>query len=97
MSDISMSADTMSSIATESLASGAEFVSETSNTIASGASDEGSNDMVQAVIGAEVVSPTDDYIGTGTDFSSTGTDVNIQNAIQTTLMSGMGSIADKIA
>ena len=40
---------------------------------------------------------TQDYIGAGTDFSSTGTDVNVQQAVNTTLESGFGSITDVLA
>ncbi len=52
--------------------------------------------MEQTIIGAEVASRTSDYLGSGPDFTSTGTDVDVQQAINSTLMSGTGSIANKI-
>jgi hypothetical protein len=51
-----------------------------------------------AVAGAEVASRTEDFFGAGTDFSSTGTDYDVQQTVhQAVFDTGLGSITDKIA
>ncbi|BDQ36137.1 hypothetical protein SYK_04970 [Pseudodesulfovibrio nedwellii] len=97
MSDISISTDTVQSIAMDNMLSGPESVGEESSIIASGMNARGVDSMEQAVAGLEVASRTEEFFGAGTDFSSTGTDVDIQQAISSTLDTGIGSITDKIA
>jgi len=97
MSDISISTDTIQSIAMDNLLSGPESVGEDSSIIASGMNKGGIDSMEQAVAGLEVASRTEEFFGSGTDFSSTGTDVDIQQAVSSTLDTGIGSIADEIA
>ena len=94
MSDISISTDTMSSMALESQISGAESIN--TNTIMSGANQHGLDSLEQTVAGAEVASRTTEFFGSGTDLSSTGTDIDVAQAINTSLMDGTGSITDKI-
>lgn len=97
MSDISISTDTVQSIAMDNILSGPESVAEESSIIASGINPRGMDSMEQAVAGLEVASRTEEFFGAGTDFSSTGTDTDIQQAISSTLDTGVGSITDKIA
>jgi len=97
MSDISISTDTIQSISMDNLLSGPESVGEDSSIIASGMNKGGIDSMEQAVAGLEVASRTEEFFGSGTDFSSTGTDVDIQQAVSSTLDTGIGSIADEIA
>ncbi|WP_319544025.1 hypothetical protein [uncultured Pseudodesulfovibrio sp.] len=97
MSDLSISTDTIQSIAMDKMLSGPESVGEQSSIIASGINERGIDSMEQAVAGLEVASRTEEFFGSGTDFSSTGTDIDIQQAVSSTLDTGMGTIADKIA
>ncbi len=97
MSDISISDTTISSMAIENQASGADWLQETaSSTVLSGISPDGPDSQEQAVAGLEVASRTSEFFGSGTDFSSTGTDIDVAQAINTTLLSGQGSITNKI-
>jgi len=96
MSDFSISAMSMASKAVDNQMASIEGAGETVSTVMSGSSNQ-HKESEQAIIGSEVSSRTQDYIGTGTDFSSTGTDVDIQQTVNTTLESGFGSIADIIA
>ena len=96
MSDFSISAMSMASKAVDNQMSSIEGAGETVSTVMSGSSDQ-NKESEQAIIGTEVSSRTQDYIGSGTDFSSTGTDVDVQQTVNTTLESGFGSIADVIA
>ncbi|QGY41316.1 hypothetical protein GM415_14665 [Pseudodesulfovibrio cashew] len=97
MSDISISASSPLSMALESVATGAEMTADESGTVMSGVSPNGLDTQEQTVVGAETVDKTTEYIGAGTDFSSTGTDIDVAQAISQTLAEGMGNIADKIA
>jgi len=97
MSDISISANSMSSMALDNQASGAESIRDTTSTMASGFNQEGLDSQEQAVAGAEVASRTTEFFGSGSDLSSTGTDIDVAQAISTTLSDGQGSITDKIA
>jgi len=96
MSDLSISNMTMSSMALDSQLSGVESISDSSSTIASGANEGGLDSMEQTVAGAEVASKTTEFFGSGTDLSSTGTDIDVAQAISTSIMDGTGSITDKI-
>lgn len=96
MSDFSISASTMSSLASENQAAGAESVKDITSTVVSGVNKEGSDSQEQAVAGAEVASRTTEFFGSGTDLGSTGTDIDISQAINSTLMSGQGAITDKV-
>lgn len=96
MSNISISADSINAIAMESQASGAETIRDNSTTVMSSADNRDVDTAELSAIGTETVSRTQDYIGSGTDFSSTGTDVDVQHAVSSAIMSGTGSIADKI-
>lgn len=52
----------------------------------------------QSDIAGQVASRTRDYLGSGTDLSSAGTDNNIQQAVNAALQeTGVGTIADEIA
>jgi len=75
---------------------GPESIKETTSEVASGANQGGLDSMEQAVAGAEVASRTTEFFGNGTDFSSTGTDIDIQQAISASITDGMGTIADKV-
>ena len=99
MSDISISMDTIQSISMDNQLLGPESIGDSSDEIGSGINPTGGMDnREQTVAGLEVVSRTEDYLGTGTDFSSTGTDVDIQQTMhQLAAETGIGSIADKIA
>ncbi len=97
MSDISISADTMQSMAFDNQLSGPESIKDTTSEIASGVNQgSGMDSMEQTVAGAEVASRTTDFLGAGPDFSSTGTDIDVQHAISSTMADGMGSITDKV-
>lgn len=96
MSDFSISAMSMASKAVDNQMAGVEASSDSYSTVMSGSSNLHS-ESEQAIVGTEVSSRTEDYIGAGPDFSSTGTDIDVQQAISTTLESGFGSIADVIA
>lgn len=96
MPDFSISAMSMASKAVDNQMASIEGAGETVSTVMSGSSDQ-NKESEQTIIGTEVSSRTQDYIGAGTDFSSTGTDVNVQQAVNTTLESGFGSITDVIA
>jgi hypothetical protein len=99
MSDISISADTIQSISMDNQLLGPESISDYHDEIGSGVNTVGGMDSrEQTVAGTEVASRTEDYLGTGTDFSSTGTDVDIQQTLhQVAADTGIGSITDKIA
>lgn len=92
MSDYSISAMSVSSIAFENQASGAESVPDFTSTLGSGLNEGGADTMEQIVAGSEVASKTTEFYGNGTDLSSTGTDVDIAQAINSTL----GMITDKV-
>ncbi|MEF2229528.1 MAG: hypothetical protein V3571_01230 [Pseudodesulfovibrio sp.] len=95
MSDFGISVMSMAAQGMENQISGFEASRETIRTDMSGS---GPQHMAseQAIIGTEVVSRTDDYFGAGTDFSSTGTDVDIRTTANNILESGYGSITDTI-
>jgi hypothetical protein len=99
MSDISISADTVQSMSMDNQLRGPESIRDHSDEIGSGINTVGGMDnREQAVAGLEVASRTEDYLGAGTDFSSTGTDVDIQQTLhQVAADTGIGTIADKIA
>lgn len=96
MSDISISAMTMSSMALENQMSGAESIKDTSSTVISGVNEQGADPNDMAVAGAEVASRGSEFFGNGTDLSSTGTDIDTAQAINTSLHQGNGTIADKV-
>ena len=96
MSDISISSMTMSSMAYDNQMQGAETVKETSRESMSGinmAGIDSSNE--QAVVGLEVASRTNEYIGASPDFSSTGTEFDFVQAANS-MQDGNGTIADKV-
>jgi hypothetical protein len=78
---------------------GPESISDYGQEIGSGINPTGGLDnREQTVAGLEVASRTEDYLGAGTDFSSTGTDVDIQQTVhQMAVDTGIGSITDEIA
>jgi hypothetical protein len=94
MSGLSMSADSVSTISFDNQLSAAETVKDTTSTVMSAVNKGGIDSLEQTVAGAEVASRTTEFFGSGTDFSSTGTDIDTQQAVNNTLMSGTGSIAD---
>jgi len=96
MSDITISNTTLSSMALDNQLAAPESVKDTTNEIASGMNEGGLDTLEQTVAGAEVASKTSEFFGSGTDFSSTGTDIDVQQAISATIADGMGTIADKI-
>ncbi len=96
MSDISISTMTMQSMAFDNQLSGLESIKDSTSEICSGVNQGGLDTMEQTVAGAEVASRTTEFFGVGTDFSSTGTDLDIQQAISSTMANGMGTIADKV-
>lgn len=96
MSDISISANSPLSMALDNAASSNEIVADNAQTVISGRNPEGADTQEQTVAGTEVASRTADYLGSGPDWSSTGTDNEFAKAIEATLNEGMGSIADKI-
>ena len=77
MSDFSVSVMSMASKAVDNQMSGYELSNDTIRTDLSGVSNE-RKESEQTIVGAEVASRTEDYIGAGTDLSSTGTDVNVR-------------------
>ncbi|EGB13634.1 hypothetical protein DND132_0417 [Pseudodesulfovibrio mercurii] len=99
MSDISISTDTVQGMSLGNQLFGPESVRDYNDEIASGINTAGGLDnREQAVAGLEVASRTQDYLGAGTDFSSSGTDIDIQQAVhQAAADTGIGTIADKIA
>jgi len=96
MSDISISTMTVQSMALGNQLAGPESIKETTSEVASGANKGGMDSLEQAVAGAEVASRTTEFFGSGTDLGSTGTDLDIQQAISSTITEGMGTITDKI-
>ena len=97
MSDISISNDTIQSMGLDSQLPGGESLDNASSEISSGMNEGGGDTLEMTVAGTEVRSRTEEFFGSGTDFSSTGTDVDIQQAVSATLESTIGSIADEIA
>ena len=101
MPNISISSDSMAAMASDAQASSASMSSLTAkdetSQIMSGENKGGVDSLELAVAGGETASRTTEYFGSGTDFSSTGTDVDIAQAINTTLIDGQGSITDKVA
>ncbi|MEZ7195546.1 hypothetical protein [Pseudodesulfovibrio karagichevae] len=99
MSDISISTDTIQSMSLDSQLLGPESLGNYRDEIGSGVNTVGGPDnREQTVAGLEVTSRTQDYLGAGTDFSSTGTDIDIQQTMhQLAAQTGIGTIADKIA
>jgi len=97
MADISISNDTIQSMSLDSQLTGVESLQDTSSEISSGVNEGGVDTMEMAVVGTEVRSKTEEYLGNGTDFSSTGTDMDIRQAMSSIIDSAMGSIADEIA
>jgi hypothetical protein len=96
MSDISISASTPQSMALDNQLAGPESIKDTTSEIASGLNPNGIDSQERTVAGAEVASKTTEFFGAGPDLGSTGTDIDVQQAISSTLAAGMGSIADKI-
>lgn len=96
MSDISISTMTQSAMVLENQAAGAESSSDTTSTIISGINQEGIDSQEQAIAGAEVASRTTEFFGSGTDLGSTGTDIDVAQAINTSLLDGGGSITNKV-
>lgn len=96
MSDISISNMTIASMAMDNQVSGAETMMSQETTSFSSANDGGLDSMEYAVAGAEVASRTNDFFGNSADLSSTGTDIDVAQAINTTIMDGNGTIADKV-
>lgn len=96
MSDISISNDTIQSMGLDSQLSGIESLSDTNSEVSSGVNEGGADTMEQAVAGTEIRSKTEEYFGGGTDFSSTGTDMDIKHAMSAVIDSSMGSITDEI-
>ena len=97
MSDLSISNDTIQSMALDSQLSGTESSFGTTREISSGMNEGGVDAMEQTVAGTEVRSKTQEFFGNGTDFTSTGTDVDVKHAMSSILDSAMGSITDEIA
>ena len=97
MSDISISTDTVQTMAMDNMYSAPESVNDSNSEISSGLDTRNIGSREQAVAGTEVASRTDDFLGVGTDFGSTGTDVDIQQAVGSVADTGIGSITDKIA
>lgn len=97
MSDLSISTDTVQSMAMDNMFAAPEAVNDSSSEISSGVNPDGIDSMERTVAGTELASRTEDYLGSGPDLSSTGTDVDVQKAVQAAADTGVGSIADKIA
>jgi hypothetical protein len=97
MSDISISTDTIQSMSLDSQLTGVESLNDTSSEIGSGVNEGGVDTMEMAVVGTEVRSKTEEYSGSGPDFSSTGTDMDVRQAMSSIIDSAIGSIADEIA
>lgn len=97
MSDISISAMTPQTILMDNAASVPESIKNTTSEIESGVNQGGLDRMEMAVAGVEVASRTEDFFGASADFSSTGTDRDIQQAVATSLAEGIGTITDTIA
>ncbi|WP_285904942.1 hypothetical protein [Pseudodesulfovibrio pelocollis] len=90
---MSISTESVSAL-TENLMRGADTVKETTSTVLSAANRIGPDTGEQAVAGAEVASRTSDFFGSGTDLGSTGTDYDTAQAVNNTIMSGRGAVAD---
>ena len=101
MSNISITVDSMGAMASDAQASSASMASltakEESSQVMSGENKGGADGLELTVAGGETASKKTEFFGTGTDFSSTGTDIDIAQAINTTLMDGQGTITDKVA
>jgi hypothetical protein len=99
MSDISISTDTIQGMAWDNQSQGPKSIRDHHDEMASGMdASEAIHNREQAVAGLEVASRTEDYIGTGPDFNSTGTDTDIQQAVHAAAAdTGIGVITDKIA
>jgi len=95
MSDFGISVMSMAAQGMENQSSAFESSRETIRTDMSGAA-PGHMESEQAIVGTQVVSRTEDYFGAGTDFSSTGTDVDIRTTANNILESGYGSITDTV-
>ena len=98
MPDISISTDTAQTMAMDGLFSAPESLKDVSDVIGSGENSHAADQREMTVAGAEVASRTEEFFGSGTDFSSTGTDYDVQQtAHQAAFETGVGSITDKIA
>ncbi|CCH47660.1 hypothetical protein [Pseudodesulfovibrio piezophilus] len=97
MSEIGITTSSMSSMALENQAAGAESIQESSSTVISGLNKEGSDSHDRAMAGAEVVSRSTEFFGAGTHLGSTGTEIDTAQAINSTLIDGGGSITNRIA
>lgn len=101
MSNISISVDSMAAMASDMQASSATISSQTameaSSQVMSGENKGGADGLELVVAGAEVASKSTEFFGTGPDLSSTGTDIDVAQAINTTLIDGQGTITDKVA
>lgn len=97
MSDISISNNSIQSMGLDSQLSGIESMKGAESEVGSGVSRGGADSLEQAVAGTELRSRTEEYFGNGTDFSSTGTDVDVRHAMSSIIDSAMGSITDEIA
>lgn len=97
MSDISISYDTVQTMAMDNLSSAPESLNDSSSEISSGLNTRGVDSSEQVVAGLEVASRTEDYLGTGTDFGSTGTDPDIRQVANAAADTGIGMITDKVA
>lgn len=95
-SDLTISTMTLSAMAMDNQASGAESMINTETAVMSGINEGGIDSMEHAVAGGEVASRTTEFFGNSTDLSSTGTDIDVAQAINTTIMDGNGSITDKV-
>jgi hypothetical protein len=95
MSGMTISTQSISAL-TENLMRGAESVKDTTSTVLSAVNRGGPDSMEQAVAGAEVASRTSEFFGSGTDLGSTGTDIDTMQAVNNTVMSGKGNVADLI-
>ncbi|WP_316900627.1 hypothetical protein [Pseudodesulfovibrio indicus] len=97
MPDISISTDTVQTMSMDSLFSAPDSIKDVSDIIGSGENSHAADQREMAVAGAEVASRTEDFFGAGTDFSSTGTDYDVQQTVhQAVVDTGLGSITDKI-
>lgn len=101
MSNISISVDSMAAMASDMQASSATISSQTameaSSQVMSGENKGGADGLELVVAGAEVASKSTEFFGAGPDLSSTGTDIDVAQAINTTLIDGQGTITDKVA
>ena len=97
MSEMSISTDTVQTMAMDNLFAAPEAATDQSTETASGLNPRGIDSEERTVAGAELVSRTEDYLGSVPDLTSTATDVDVQKAVQAVADTGIGSIADKIA